>query len=103
MPSLQTRCFRFFLLFCIHNVSAFSILHYTYFRMPDSTRYGGDSSAVKDQLWHVKHVCVGDGASAAVREDGTVITWGDDSEGGDSSKVGFFEIGSNCQSDTCHN
>eukprot|EP00439_Symbiodinium_sp_Y106_P071817 s671_g13.t1 len=49
--------------------------------------YGGDSSAVKDQLWHVKHVCVGDGASAAVREDGTVITWGDDSEGGDSSKV----------------
>ena len=56
--------------------------------MTDSTRYGGDSSAVKDQLWHVKHVCVGNAASAAVREDGTVITWGDDSEGGDSSKVG---------------
>ena len=35
----------------------------------------------------MKHVCVGDGASAAIREDGTVITWGDDTVGADSSRV----------------
>ncbi|OLP99102.1 Heterogeneous nuclear ribonucleoprotein A/B [Symbiodinium microadriaticum] len=38
--------------------------------------YGGDSSAVQDQLYDILEVHASSGAFAAVRADGAVITWG---------------------------
>ena len=49
--------------------------------------WGGDSSAVKAELYDVLTVEASMKAFAAVRGDGTVITWGDGASGGDSSKV----------------
>ena len=51
--------------------------------------YGGDSTAVKDQLQNVQqiHSCQGSvrGAFAAILADGSVVTWGDAIFSGGSS------------------
>ncbi|HHQ4456581.1 TPA: Ig-like domain-containing protein [Aeromonas hydrophila] len=52
--------------------------------LPD---FGGDSSAVADQLTNVREVVGSSGAFAALRADGRVVTWGDPKSGGDSSAV----------------
>ena len=49
--------------------------------------WGGDSSAVQNELTDVQIVEASMKAFAAVRGDGTVITWGDGPSGGDSSRV----------------
>ncbi|MRJ02014.1 MAG: hypothetical protein GXO19_01600, partial [Epsilonproteobacteria bacterium] len=49
--------------------------------------WGGDSSKVQSQLHNVKTIFSTWGAFAALREDGTVVTWGDPEYGGDSSLV----------------
>ena len=50
-------------------------------------RFGGDSSAVQDQLKGVRQIQASGEAFAAIREDGSVVTWGDAAAGGDSSAV----------------
>ena len=50
-------------------------------------RYGGDSSAVRDQLKGVLQIQAAHLAFAAILEDGSVVTWGDAEFGGDSSPV----------------
>eukprot|EP00435_Cladocopium_sp_Y103_P072223 s127_g39.t1 len=52
-----------------------------------SPNYGGDSSAVQDQLRNVQQVQGTFGAFAAILADGSVVTWGHPSYGGDSSAV----------------
>ena len=48
--------------------------------------YGGDSSAVQDQLKNVQQIqATGGGAFAAILEDGSVVAWGHKAYGGDSS------------------
>ena len=47
--------------------------------------FGGDSSAVQDQLKGVQQIQANSGALAAILEDGSVVTWGDADFGGDSS------------------
>ena len=54
--------------------------------------YGGDSSAVQDQLKGVQQVQSNRSAFAAILADGSVVTWGDPDYGGDSSEV--HQIGS---------
>ena len=49
--------------------------------------YGGDSSAVQDQLKGVQQVQATSGAFAAILADGSVVTWGDPDYGRDSSEV----------------
>ena len=49
--------------------------------------FGGDSSAVRDQLRGVQQIQATYGAFAAILEDGSVVTWGDAAFGGDSSAV----------------
>ena len=49
--------------------------------------FGGDSSAVRDQLRGVQQVQATDSAFAAILEDGSVVTWGKLLNGGDSSAV----------------
>ena len=49
--------------------------------------FGGDSSAVRDQLKTVQQSQTTDGAFAAMLGDGSVVTWGDAVFGGDSSAV----------------
>eukprot|EP00434_Breviolum_minutum_P031260 symbB.v1.2.027641.t1/scaffold2850.1/size68925/3 len=49
--------------------------------------YGGDSSAVQDQLRGVQQIQATTGAFAAILEDGSIITWGGADYGGDSSAV----------------
>ncbi|OLQ08545.1 E3 ubiquitin-protein ligase HERC2 [Symbiodinium microadriaticum] len=49
--------------------------------------YGGDSSAVQDQLKNVQQIQASVDAFAAVLGDGSVLTWGDAQRGGDSSAV----------------
>ena len=49
--------------------------------------YGGDSSAVRDQLRDVQQIQASDGAFAAILGDGSVVTWGRADLGGDSSAV----------------
>ncbi|OLQ14728.1 putative E3 ubiquitin-protein ligase HERC1 [Symbiodinium microadriaticum] len=46
--------------------------------------YGGDSSAVQEQLKNVQKIQATDRAFAAVLGDGSVVTWGDADFGGDS-------------------
>ena len=48
--------------------------------------FGGDSSAVQDQLKGVQ-IQARDGDFAAILEDGSVVTWGRAGSGGDSSAV----------------
>ncbi|CAE7947685.1 unnamed protein product, partial [Symbiodinium sp. KB8] len=50
-------------------------------------RYGGDSSAVQDQLMNVQQIQAARFAFAAILGDGSVVTWGDANFGGDSSAV----------------
>lgn len=53
-----------------------------------TTSYGGDSSAVANQLTAgVKEIYATQSAFAAVKGDGSVVTWGDQAYGGDSSTV----------------
>ena len=49
--------------------------------------YGGDSSAVRDQLEGVQQIQATSAAFAAILADGSVVTWGDAHCGGDSSAV----------------
>ncbi|OLQ06599.1 putative E3 ubiquitin-protein ligase HERC1 [Symbiodinium microadriaticum] len=50
--------------------------------------YGGDSTAVKDQLKNVQQVQASrGGAFAAILVDGSVVAWGNEDSGGDSSAV----------------
>jgi len=49
--------------------------------------YGGNRSAVRDQLKGVHQIRANDFAFAAILEDRSVVTWGDSSCGGDSSAV----------------
>ena len=49
--------------------------------------FGGDSSAVQDQLRGVQQIHATHRAFAAILEDGSVVTWGDAFFGGDSSAV----------------
>jgi len=49
--------------------------------------YGGDSSAVQDQLRNVQQVQGTSDAFAAILADGSVVTWGHPDYGGDSSAV----------------
>ena len=49
---------------------------------------GGNSDRVRDQLTHgVRHVVGNTRAFAAVKEDGSVITWGDARDGRNSNNV----------------
>jgi len=54
--------------------------------MGEST-YGGDSSAVSSQLTDVSSIYSTSSAFAALKTNGTVVTWGDSAYGGDSSSV----------------
>ncbi|OLQ04101.1 putative E3 ubiquitin-protein ligase HERC1 [Symbiodinium microadriaticum] len=49
--------------------------------------FGGDSSAVQDQLMTVRQIQASSGAFAAILGDGSVLTWGRRRCGGDSSAV----------------
>ena len=49
--------------------------------------FGGDSSAVRDQLRGVQQIRATDKAFAAILEDRSVVTWGASGCGGDSSAV----------------
>ena len=51
-------------------------------------RFGGDSSSVARALQDgVVHVTGGGYAFAAIKADGTVVTWGDPSRGGELSEI----------------
>ena len=52
-----------------------------------SEKFGGDSSAVQDQLKNVQQIQASGGAFAAILGDGSVVTWGNAESGGDSSAV----------------
>ena len=52
-----------------------------------ATEYGGNSSAVGDQLKGVLQIQATCGAFAAILADGSVVTWGSGHAGGDSSAV----------------
>ena len=49
--------------------------------------YGGDSSAVANQLTRVTQIFSTGGAFAALRQNGSVVTWGNSNSGGNSSAV----------------
>ena len=49
--------------------------------------YGGDSSAVPEQLRNVQDVQASHAAFAAVLDNGSIVTWGSSGGGGDSSAV----------------
>ena len=46
-----------------------------------------DSSVVRDQLKNVQQIQATHSAFAAIRGDGSVVTWGEAASGGDSSVV----------------
>ena len=50
-------------------------------------RFGGDSSAVQDQLRGVQQIQATSTAFAAILDNGSVVTWGNARFGGDSSAV----------------
>ena len=51
--------------------------------------YGGNSDGVKSELQGgVRHVDFSGFAFAAVKEDGSIVTWGNATRGGDSDGVG---------------
>ncbi|OLQ01462.1 hypothetical protein AK812_SmicGene15784 [Symbiodinium microadriaticum] len=49
--------------------------------------FGGDSSAVQEQLRDVQQIHASDNVFAAILGDGSVVTWGCADDGGDSSAV----------------
>ncbi|KYG60511.1 hypothetical protein AZI85_10850 [Bdellovibrio bacteriovorus] len=58
-----------------------------------SASHGGDSSLVTAQLVNVKKVVASSSAFAALKEDGTVVCWGDSTnDGGDCSSLGLSNI-----------
>ena len=54
---------------------------------PNSQDSGADSRRVQSELHHVQQIAANKGAFAALRTDGSVVTWGDPEYGGDSSEV----------------
>ena len=44
--------------------------------MPGDPAYAADSSQVQAQLCHVRRVCGSLGAFAALKADGSIVTWG---------------------------
>ena len=50
-------------------------------------RFGGDCSAVQEQLHDVQQIQASASAFASILGDGSVVTWGDVHSGGDSSSV----------------
>lgn len=48
---------------------------------------GGESNSIRDKLHAVQQIASSMHAFAAVRQDGSVVTWGEIESGGDSSKV----------------
>ena len=52
-----------------------------------SSRYGGDSTSVKNELRDVKTIVASRGAFVALRSDSTVVTWGCSECGGDCTLV----------------
>ena len=48
---------------------------------------GGDSGAVQEQRTNVQQIQASFSAFAAIRGDGSVVTWGDAASGGDSCAV----------------
>ena len=56
-------------------------------RVPNLFDGGPVFSQIKSKLKNVKQICASENAFAAVLENGTVVTWGDDLAGGDSSTV----------------
>jgi alpha-tubulin suppressor-like RCC1 family protein len=52
-----------------------------------SQDFGGDSSAVQEQLKIVQQIQASSEAFAAILDDGSVVSWGARCSGGDSSKV----------------
>ena len=51
------------------------------------SNWGGDSSAVSDDLENITRLYSNEAAFAAVKSDGLVVTWGNDSFGVDSPSV----------------
>ena len=49
--------------------------------------WGGDSTAVQDQLENISQIQASGSAFAAITSDGRVVTWGDQDYGGDSTEV----------------
>ena len=49
--------------------------------------FGGDCSAVQDQLKHVQQIQATNEAVAAILADGSVVAWGIPQSGGDCSAV----------------
>ena len=49
--------------------------------------YGGDSTAVQDQLRNVLQICGSAHGFVAILADGTLVTWGRPNFGGDSTSV----------------
>ena len=49
--------------------------------------FGGDSSAVQDQVKGVQQIQATGQAFAAILKDGSVVTWGSAIDGGDSSAL----------------
>ena len=49
--------------------------------------YGGDSSAVQDQLRNVEQIQASYAAFAAILADGSVVAWGNPDRGGNNSEV----------------
>ena len=49
--------------------------------------HGANSTAVAPRLINVNKIFATDSAFAALKDDGTVVTWGSSSNGGDSSGV----------------
>ena len=52
--------------------------------MRECVCFGCDSSAVLDQLNHVKRITASRAAFAALLEDGSVVTWGEPFEGAEA-------------------
>ena len=57
------------------------------FLLRHSRQRGGASSRVQADLVGVQQICGSFGAFAALRDDGTVVTWGNAQSGGDCSSV----------------
>jgi alpha-tubulin suppressor-like RCC1 family protein len=57
--------------------------------------WGGDSSAVQDELVNVEQIFSNSYAFAALKTDGSVVTWGGDDSGGNSNRVDFNGVDNN--------
>ena len=55
--------------------------------LPSNSTMGGDSSAVKSNLKDVTNIYSNTQAFAVIKNDGSVVTWGNTDAGGDSTSV----------------